>query len=63
MLPSLFLHVSPEVGLATHGPSAGKMVEFLVLVHELQLGGSYQSGPEAVPRAWAVASRYHVESC
>ena len=41
VLPPLFLHIPPQVGLATHGPRASKMVELLVLVHELQLGGPY----------------------
>lgn len=63
VLPPLFLHVPPQVGLATHRPRASKMVELLVLVHELQLGGPNESCPQTVPRAWAVAPRYHVESC
>lgn len=49
MSPSLSLSVPPEVALMAYVPGSSKMIEFLELIHVLQLTRSDETGPKTVP--------------
>lgn len=59
VLPPLSLTIPPEVAFVANVPSPGKVIKLLELVHVLELAGSDQTCPEAVPSC----SIWETEAC